>query len=1003
MKIFGCFVGINKYLSPDANDLTSATRDAQALWALFSDTFLNSTAKLLLDEEATSDAIKTAIVETLNNASEEDVAIVSFSGHGTRSHRLVAHDAIKERLDVTTIPMDFISTEFKKSKAKVIICILDCCYSGGAPAKVFEDSPVPRDLEDPIKILAGKGRILLAASNATQSAYERPGVGHGLLTEAVIRVLKNGESHVDVTAAIYQIMDIVQAEAGRIGVAQTPVVLSLIEGGLIFPPLREGAKYLSLFPPERSVTVSHELSTLSELGLPETVLEAWKSRFPNGLNPLQLTAVNNYKVLAGDSLLVVAPTSSGKTFVGEMAAVKAIASGRKAVFLLPYRALVNEKFQDFTAIYGGSIGMTVIRCTGDYSDQASSFIKGKFDLAVLTFEMFLNLIVSNPATLNKIGLVVLDEAQFVTDPSRGINIELLLTALLSARKRGVKPQLIALSAVIGDVNQFDSWLDLRLLMTRERPVPLTEGVMDRSGRYQYQDVDGSIKELQLLPPQVIQQRRDKPSSQDIIVPLAKKLIAAGEKILVFRNQRGAAQGCANYLATDLKLSPATEAIQKLPNLDQSSASQLLRTCLAGGTAFHTSNLSREERETVESSFREPFGPVKALAATTTVAAGINTPASTVIIAEQEFLGEDGRAFTVAEYKNMAGRAGRLGFSETGKSIILAENSIKRNQLFQRYVLGRIENMTSSFDPHSLNTWVVRLLAQVKSVPRRDIPAMLGNTYGGYLATLADAQWPRRMEGELASLIERMLSLGLLEEEGEQVQLTLLGKACGNSSLTFESALRLVELLRSFSSWRLSGTMLIALIQILQESDDVYTPLSRRGVGEQKRVQQAFERYDREIVNSLQRYAGDTLIFQKRCKRASILFDWIRGVPLEKIEKEFTFNSFAGEIQAGHVRGFADSARFRLRSAHQIAMIVVPQSLCSEDEFETLMQQLEVGLPASALGLLDLSLPLGRGEYLSLFANNIRSTSDIWHLKKDELANLLGDVRADQLEAIRPTQ
>jgi replicative superfamily II helicase len=61
-----------------------------------------------------------------------------------------------------------------------------------------------------------------------------------------------------------------------------------------------------------------------------------------------------------------------------------------------------------------------------------------------------------------------------------------------------------------------------------------------------------------------------------------------------------------------------------------------------------------------------------LAATTTVAAGINTPASTVILAENEFVGEEGRPFTVAEYKNMAGRAGRLGFNEKGKSMIYAE-------------------------------------------------------------------------------------------------------------------------------------------------------------------------------------------------------------------------------------------------------------------------------------------------------------------------------------------
>ena len=63
----------------------------------------------------------------------------------------------------------------------------------------------------------------------------------------------------------------------------------------------------------------------------------------------------------------------------------------------------------------------------------------------------------------------------------------------------------------------------------------------------------------------------------------------------------------------------------------------------------------------------------------------------------------------------------------------------------------------------------------------------------------------------------MFSLGLLEEEGEQICLTLLGKACGNSSLSFESSLRLVELIRNFSLGKLDNITLLALVQILQEN------------------------------------------------------------------------------------------------------------------------------------------------------------------------------------------
>ena len=57
----------------------------------------------------------------------------------------------------------------------------------------------------------------------------------------------------------------------------------------------------------------------------------------------------------------------------------------------------------------------------------------------------------------------------------------------------------------------------------------------------------------------------------------------------------------------------------------------------------------------------------------------------MILAENEFLGEDGRYFTVVEYKNMVGRAGRLGFNEKGKSIIYAETPTEQAMLFNKYV------------------------------------------------------------------------------------------------------------------------------------------------------------------------------------------------------------------------------------------------------------------------------------------------------------------------------
>jgi replicative superfamily II helicase len=1010
MTILATFIGIDKHLDPDIPDLTGARRDALALWALFSDTISEIQGRLLTDNEATVDAIRGALDETLGVAGSDDVVILSFSGHGTKDHRLVASDTARQDLTGTTIPMAELSERFKKSKAKAILCILDCCFSGGAPARVLEDSPTARDPAVTLQELAGKGRILIAAANIKELAYELPNIRHGILTKALMDVFQSLEGPINVSESMGPVMERVRAEAARIGIVQTPVMFGYVEGGFTIPQLRPGKLFYSAFPEATGVKITQALQDLSVFGLPIGIIDEWAQQFRQGLNQLQLEAVNEYRILNGKSLLVVAPTSSGKTFIGELAALRAITESRKAVFLLPYKALVNEKYDQFLRLYKDKLGIRVIRCTGDRLDETTTFVKGKYDLALLTYEMFLGLALSFPALLNQIGLIVLDEGQFITDPTRGITVELILTYLITARERSIEPQLIVLSAVIGNVNGFDEWLGCRKLITTIRPVPLVEGVLDRSGTFQYLDASGQSHTEQLLPPNAIRQRRDKPSSQDVIVPLVRKLLAENDKeqIIVFRNMKGSAEGCAAYLADDLGLLPAQSALESLPTHDLSTSSARLRRCLQGGTAFHNTHLFPEEKEVIERAFRNPEGQVRVLGATTTVAAGINTPASTVILAEQEFVGDDGRPFTVAEYKNMAGRAGRLGFNEEGRAIILANNPYERVALFQRYVLGDLDPLRSSFDPAHLQTWILRLLAQVGTIPRKEVSRLLANTYGGYLAIKEHPEWQNTIESLLNELLSEMISLNLIGQERQDVRLTLLGQVCGRSSLLFSSVVRLINLLEEVQNNDLTAERLAALIQGLPELDRAFTPIAKAGRKTNRTIfqtetgwpREAAQVYGPQIVHSLQRNADDFFQYYARCKRALVLAEWVRGTPIEVIEQKFTANAF-NAIGYGHVRSFADTTRFQLRAAHQIATVMLIDKGPSEDAIETLIKQLEVGLPAEALELLSVPITLTRGEYLTLYRSGVKTLEGLWKLSNQDIETLIGNVRTKQLENLRP--
>ncbi len=963
---------------------------------MFSDSLNDLQASLLIDDQATRAGVEALLAGTLDKAGEDDVVLLSFAGHGTRDHRLVVADTQYDSVPGSTIDMGDLAARFKASKAKVVICLLDCCFSGGAPARVLDDAPGVRDIGTPLADVAGNGRVLFSACNVDELALEDPGSRHGIFTNAVLDSLQEAEAPVSILGIVDNVVRQVRADAARQGHKQTPVVFGHIEGEVRFPAIRRGEIYTNHFPEYGGVEVGTAFSDLAAYGVPDEVIELWTERFPNGLNALQREGINDFRVLDGNSLLTVAPTSAGKTFIGELAGIRAISQGEKAVFLLPYKALVDEKYEEFNELYGNHLGLRVARCSGDWQDQTGTILRGKYDIAFFTYETFLGLAVASPYMLGQIGLVVVDEAQFITDERRGIIVELLLTNLISARARGIEPQIVCLSAVIGTTNGFEKWLGCQVQIATERPVPLTEGVMDRSGTWQHRNAAGEAEAMELIPAWEIRQRKKKASSQDQIVPLVRKLVQDGEKVLVFRNHRGRTAGCAEYLAGELGLPSAKAAIDALPQLDNTDSSARLRRALGGGTAFHTTDLKREERSVVEAAFRDPDGPVRVLVATTTVAAGVNTPASTVIVVETEFRARNGPVpFAVGTYKNMAGRAGRLGFEPQGKAVVLADTGMERNRLYRRYVEGVPEPITSSFKEREPETWLIRLLAQVQRATREQAVELIANTFGGYLANLRQPGWIASMEAQLQDLLARMEADGLVEDDGDgHIRLSVLGRACGESPLALRSAMRLIEMLRQIAPDELTPEKLMVLVQTLPEQDDRYTPMGRENA-ESARAGEAARRFSHEISRLLQHRAPANNGYYARCKRALILGDWTDGVAVELIEDRYTANPFV-PVRHGDIRGLADTTRFYMASAARIASIVYGGAGPTEEEIGLQLKRLDLGLPGDSLWLTDLGVGLARGECLALRDVGAQTAEELEAVSEAQLEALVGATRAKEI-------
>jgi superfamily II DNA or RNA helicase len=710
MAFKGLFVGIDRYASGGINWLSCARRDATALYSIFSDN-LGGDGILITDDQATKEALRLAF-ERLSSCSPDDVVVIGFSGHGTPTHELVVYDTNLRDVTATTIPLNQLAEWFARIPARRLLLILDCCFSGGMGAKVLQIDGVPRAVTSvgaKLDLLGGAGRIILTASGPSQEAYENLRRGHGLLTSEVLTALQGPEelrqgNQIGVYRLLEWITRRVSDAARQIGREQQPTVRGTFDGELVWPIFVPGPLYAAAFPDRGRPEAAPNINSLAAFGFPDALLQAWAGEIPT-LNQLQLSAINEYGVLRGEHLVVSAPTSSGKTMVGELAALRGALDRRRALFLFPLKALVSDKLRQFRRVYG-PFGIRTIEATGE-TDDLTPLMRGRYDIALLTYEKFANIALTHPYILDQVGTIVIDEVQMIADESRGANLEFLLTLLQMHRRRGVEPQMIALSAVIGQTNGLERWLGARLLRREERPVPLEEGLLCADGRYRYiHSLTGEERSEHYIRPE-----RAEGKSRDWVIPVVRRLVGEGKQVIVFRETTGETRHCARYLAEALNLPPAAEASAELPTGDLSQASTELREVLERGVAFHNSHLAPDERPVIEEQFRARNTTLRVIAATTTLAMGVNTPASAVVIVGLEHPLQ--KPYSIAEYKNLAGRAGRLGYAEHGLSFLLAQDGRSEHEYWHRYVTAQPEDLVSRFLDADIRTLIMRVLVSAR--------------------------------------------------------------------------------------------------------------------------------------------------------------------------------------------------------------------------------------------------------------------------------------------------
>ena len=519
--------------------------------------------------------------------------------------------------------------------------------------------------------------------------------------------------------------------------------------------------------------------------VPEELVQFIRDKGIVDLYPPQEQAIRA-GLLEGRSLVVSSPTASGKTLLALMAAYQKVKQGRKVVYLAPLRALASEKYAEFGELrrFGISSGIS----TGDY-DSTGEFL-GRSDIVVLTNERFDSVMRHRVSWIGSVGLFIADEVHLAGNDNRGPTLEMILTKALHL---GLDAQLLALSATISNAGTLAQWLGATPIELDWRPVPLREGVYDY-GRIVFADGEESQ-----IPR----------STYGAPIDVAMDTVKGGGQSLIFANTRRRAVSLATRAAevTQRSLSPeekkaVSEASRRiLTSGEETSLSRLLAEVVAKGSAFHHAGLEAEHRRIVEDYYRARA--IKLLAATPTLAAGVNLPARRVVVADMtRYSAERGgnAEISVLDYRQMAGRAGRPQYDDRGETVMIPPPSASSAEFLEHYAKEPPEPIESRLsDESAMRSHTLATVGTGGGVSKADLTALFAKTL--LAMQVGEKETTKLMERALGYLLgEKLLEshgdLFYATDFGRRVSMLYIDPATG---VMFRDGIRRIESGKSYTA------------------------------------------------------------------------------------------------------------------------------------------------------------------------------------------------------------
>lgn len=401
------------------------------------------------------------------------------------------------------------------------------------------------------------------------------------------------------------------------------------------------------------------------------------------------------ELMKGNSVLVSAPTGVGKTLIADYLIDQAIAKGDRIIYTAPIKALSNQKFKEFKALYGAErVGIV----TGDV------VINSEAEICLMTTEIFRNILHQDLKRLEGISHIIFDEIHYLSDEERGTVWE---ESIIFMPK---EMRLLGLSATIPNVYELAAWISeikehhVSVILKKDRAVPLEHFIYEKHvGATDLKTVLNYRHQAEDQPYPFFKDRREWETTHLDLIKYVNK--NKGLPCLYFVFSRKMCELKAQELSyhknflTEAESGRAEEICDRFIaeyGIANMKTALQAKSLLTKGIGYHHAGLLPGIKEIVETLFG--LGLIRVMYATETFAVGINYPVRTVCFdSPSKFDGVTFRPMTNLEYFQMAGRAGRRGIDSQGFVYILCDLKNLRAEEFPSTNQNEIEELKSQFN------------------------------------------------------------------------------------------------------------------------------------------------------------------------------------------------------------------------------------------------------------------------------------------------------------------